>query len=181
MYSGSNPSALRSREWLRQALIELLKEKSYQQITIKDMCKKADLSRQTFYQIYTSKEEVMEYHFMHLFEAFAEENRDFHHTSIRQLSCAFFTFFYEQRGFVAELINNNITYILEEQFETYLPKIELFCKINSTEMYPDYSVAYIAGALTQMLIHWFKQKFSISIDEIANTTETLIIGSQFII
>ena len=77
MYCGKNPSALKSREWIRKAMLELLKERKYAQITIKDICKKADLSRQTFYQIYDSKDEVMEYHFKELFLEFKEQCSDF--------------------------------------------------------------------------------------------------------
>lgn len=77
MYTGNNPSALRSREWFRSALLDLLGNKKFAQITVKDLCRKADLSRQTFYQIFDSKEEVLEYHFMTLFKKFLKECGDF--------------------------------------------------------------------------------------------------------
>ena len=67
MYTGNNPSALRSKEWLRKALLQLLTEKKYSQIHIKDICERATLSRQTFYQMFSSKDEIMEYHFSILF------------------------------------------------------------------------------------------------------------------
>ena len=72
MYSGNNPSALRSMEWLRQALLQLLDEKKYSQLTIKEICRRADLSRQTFYQIFDSKDEIMQYHFSILFQEFTK-------------------------------------------------------------------------------------------------------------
>ncbi|MGM9662555.1 MAG: TetR/AcrR family transcriptional regulator [Oscillospiraceae bacterium] len=61
MYQGSNPIAKRSQDWLAEALLELLKTKAYAQISIKDICGKAGLSRQTFYQMFDSKEEVARY------------------------------------------------------------------------------------------------------------------------
>lgn len=179
MYTGSNPSALRSREWIRSALIKLLKHKKYVQITVKDLCKKADLSRQTFYQIFESKEEVMEYHFMILFEKFTKECGDFSKISLSELVYQFFHFFYEQKEFINVLIENNMTYLLEQQFEIYLCKIDFFKKINDTERYPDYTLAYVAGALTQILIHWFNKKFDLSVQEIADMTEETIIGVKF--
>ena len=42
-------SALRSRKMIRQAFFELLKEKSFEKITVTDVVKKADVNRSTFY------------------------------------------------------------------------------------------------------------------------------------
>ncbi len=42
-------------------------------ITIKNICREADLSRQTFYQIFESKDEVIEYLFSELFSEFEEQ------------------------------------------------------------------------------------------------------------
>lgn len=176
MYTGKNPSALRSREWLRSAMLELLKENTYSHITIKDICNQADLSRQTFYQIFSSKEEIMEYHFMLLFEEFSEEYGNIDDSSVGKIAFHFFNFFYQKKAFINILIQNNMTYLLEEQFEKYLNQIELFHNINVNEKYPDYSRAYIAGALTQILIHWFKCHCNLKIDELSKLTEAIITG-----
>lgn len=61
MYRGKNPIAKRSQDWLAHALLELLRTKPYTQISIKDICDEADLSRQTFYQMFDSKEELARY------------------------------------------------------------------------------------------------------------------------
>ena len=86
MYTGKNPSALRSKDWLRKALLQLLEEQKYTQITIKEICVRADLSRQNFYQMFDSKDEVMEYHFMILFGEFSKECGDFRNCIHKRLS-----------------------------------------------------------------------------------------------
>lgn len=179
MYSGNNPSALRSMEWLRNALLQLLKEKQYSQITIKEICKRADLSRQTFYQMFDSKDEVMQYHFSILFQEFTKECDSFQNITVLQIAYHFFQFFYNHRDFIEIIISNNLTFLLEQQFEVYLRKIDLFCMINDHELYPDYTTAYIAGALTQSLIHWFEQSFNLSIPELSKLTESNITGQPF--
>lgn len=179
MYTGKNPSALRSKDWLREALLQLLEERKYAQITIKELCARADLSRQTFYQMFDSKDEVMEYHFMTLFQGFSKECGDFGSISISGLTCRFFQFFYRHRRFVEELIENNMTYILERQFERYLRQIALFRTINDREQHPDYSLAYVAGALTQILIHWFQCGFDLSAKEAGDLTDQMLTGAVF--
>lgn len=54
-----NPSALYSKEALSNALIELIKEKPYNQITIMELTKRADLGRRTFYRHFNSKDEIL--------------------------------------------------------------------------------------------------------------------------
>lgn len=179
MYQGTNPSALRSREWITEAMLALLKTEKYAQITVKDICRKADLSRQTFYQIFVSKDEVMEYWFGELFSQFREKCTDFMGISLKELTCLFFEFFGEHRDFVKELISNNMSYLLEREFERYLPQIELFRRINETEEYPDYSVCYVAGALCQILIHWYEKGMEPSIEKIGSITEGIVTGKVY--
>ncbi|MDD3277958.1 MAG: TetR/AcrR family transcriptional regulator [Lachnospiraceae bacterium] len=176
MYQGNNPSAIKSREWIREALIRLLANQPYAKIAIKDVCLEADLSRQTFYQIYESKDEVMAYHFECLFLAFQQECADFKEISIREMTAQFFAFFYKEKSFVKILIDNKLAHYLETMFEQYLPRIDLFTKYNKKEANPDYTIAFISGALTQMLIHWFDKEFNLTIDEIAEETEEIIMA-----
>src|SRR6266496_628935 len=48
----------RTRAALQQALIELLPRKSYEQITVEDICAAADIGRSTFYAHYRGKEDL---------------------------------------------------------------------------------------------------------------------------
>lgn len=179
MYTGDNKKALRSMQWLDAALMKLLETEQYAKITVKDVCREADLSRQTFYQLFNSKDEVMEYHFSKLFVGFREDCGDFAGVSCQELASHFFHFFYDKRLFVRLLIDNKLTRLLEQAFELYLPQIDLFRRINETEEYPDYSVAYVAGALTQTLVHWFDRGFEPEISRISILTENMISGKIY--
>ncbi len=174
MYTGNNPSALRSMEWIRSALLHLLEQEKYERITIKEICRQADLSRQTFYQIFTSKEEVVQYHFSTLFHEFEKKSHSTQNDTLPHMVHHFFSFFYEHQDFIQILVSNHLTFLLEQQFEVYLRKIALFRNINDKEPHGDYTTAYIAGALTQVLIHWFNRSFDLSINELSKlVTETI--------
>lgn len=176
MYEGKNPSALRSMEWIRLALLALLEEKKYAQISIKEICARADLSRQTFYQMFASKDEVMQYHFRILFQRFAQECDSFQQITIGGIAERFFTFFHGEERFVRTLIANNLVYLMEQQFELYLGKIALFHDVNVREAHGDYTTAYIAGALTQILVHWFDRSFDLTAADLSRLTEDIITG-----
>lgn len=53
-------SALRSRRLIRQAFLELLKEKTFEKITVTDIVKRADINRSTFYAHYPDVMGLME-------------------------------------------------------------------------------------------------------------------------
>ena len=59
MYVGNNATAIRSQKWIVDSLLSLMEQKPYAEITVRDICKAADLSRQTFYNVFDSKDEVL--------------------------------------------------------------------------------------------------------------------------
>ena len=67
MYTGTNPAALRSRDEIVQAFLTLLENTSLENMAVKQLMEATDLSRQTFYQIFNSKEEILEYYFDTIF------------------------------------------------------------------------------------------------------------------
>ncbi len=59
MYQGNNPIAIKSQHMLLDALNELLKEKEYKDISISEICDRSGISRQTFYKLFGSKENIL--------------------------------------------------------------------------------------------------------------------------
>lgn len=53
-------SAIRSRRFIRQAFLELLREKAFEKITVTDIVNRADINRSTFYAHYTDVRALME-------------------------------------------------------------------------------------------------------------------------
>ena len=65
-------SALRSRRFICEAFMELLKEKHPEKITVTDIVKRADINRSTFYAHYTDVRNLME----ELQREFVEQSMD---------------------------------------------------------------------------------------------------------
>lgn len=74
MYRGTNPKALQSQQLLAEALVRLLGEKDYYQISVFDICQSASLSRQTFYNFFNSKEEILHFFFKNQFDLEHKDN-----------------------------------------------------------------------------------------------------------
>ena len=62
MYNGNNKTALNSQKRIVEAMLEMVENESYDNITIKDICKRANISRQRFYYLFESKDEIVMYY-----------------------------------------------------------------------------------------------------------------------
>jgi hypothetical protein len=61
MYRGNNPTALTSQQMFSHALSELLKKKEFKDISVSELCKFSGVSRQTFYSLFGTKENILLY------------------------------------------------------------------------------------------------------------------------
>lgn len=61
MYQGKNPTALTSQKLLLDALNELLSEKDFKDISVSELCRHSGVSRQTFYSLFGTKENILLY------------------------------------------------------------------------------------------------------------------------
>ena len=52
--------SVRTKRWLYEALLALLKEKTFDAITIQDITNEADIARMTFYRHFQDKEELLQ-------------------------------------------------------------------------------------------------------------------------
>ncbi len=59
MYCGNNKTALSSQRQIADALLALLEEMPYGEISISTICRRAAVSRQTFYSLFQSKDNVI--------------------------------------------------------------------------------------------------------------------------
>lgn len=68
------------KECMGTALLELMKEKPIEKISIEEMTAKADVGRSTYFRYFKTKDEVLAFKILCLWNRFAEENRitDFH-------------------------------------------------------------------------------------------------------
>lgn len=59
MNESNNPSAIRSRKQITDALLKLMEKYPYEDISVKQIVLETDLVRKTFYRNYTSKDDVL--------------------------------------------------------------------------------------------------------------------------
>lgn len=177
MYKGTNTIAIQSQQWLANALIELLQNQDYQKITIKDICHQADLSRQTFYNVFNSKEEVLHYYLQNTYLDSFQKLKESSQLSAYDVVDAFIKVIEQNYELLKNMINNHLTGILSEEI---VYGVDLFTDAfvldnNKNEMFP-YNKAMVAGAFSQVLIYWLEQKDPISIQSLSSLLTDFLTG-----
>lgn len=164
MYTGNNPSALRSQKWLAEALLALMDEKEYNKITIIELASKSDLSRQTFYQLFNSKEEIIEYYLDILFQEYLKQLEKIRYIGIKELTYLLLKFYKMNEKFINHMIDNHLTDILNQVFKRDL--ILLKEALHAPSYINPYLSDFIASGLVGLLT-CYRHDQSSSIEDIA--------------
>lgn len=167
MYQGNNATAIQSQHWLGAGLVRLMEKQSYQTITIGAICKEADLSRQTFYNVFNSKEEVLRFCLRSAYEKQFQRFVNQHKLSVGEIVGAFTVVVAENQKLLRLMIHNDLDGILANEMTRC---ISLFAgrfvrQEQKDELLP-YSETMLSGALGYLLAYWFRQEQPISIEKL---------------
>lgn len=167
MYHGDNPTAQKSQQWIAQSVIELMTVKPYSELSIRDICKKADLSRQTFYNLFDSKEEVLRFCLRINYEKLFSEQANAGSITIEAAVRDFANEMKLDAKLLTLMIDNGLESIITDEIARC---VELFAnhfagQFGNKKLLP-YEEAFVSGALSRVLVHWFKDENRIGIDEL---------------
>ena len=73
MYKGKHKTAVKSQKIIAEAFFDILMERSYYDVSIKEICAKAGISRQTFYSLFGTKEDVIKFYLTETFNQWRQQ------------------------------------------------------------------------------------------------------------
>lgn len=175
-------NAIRSRKMIKEAFLELLKEKEISKITVTDIVTKADLNRSTFYAHYMDVKAITEEMENEVIDKMLEILKKFE----------FKNFFNNPTPLLLEvsrfLESNQNTYkilLKVNDAETFLKKLKnLFADymLADTDI-PEYlkdkkmvnlRISYFSGGIINMYQDWFNGKLNCSLNDIALEVSKLL-------
>jgi len=153
----------KSKELISTTLLDLMGKYPFNEITISEICGNTSIVRKTFYNNFSSKEDVIAYIVEKLvveyFEMVKEENS---HTT-KEMSYLYFRFGKKHKGIMSLLIENNLFYIFRNQFNELLPTLNprvpgnLLTNLSEDDL--KYVFAFNSAGVTHMLEIWIKTGF----------------------
>jgi len=172
MKKSQNPSAVRSRKEISTALLKLMQEYPYAEISVKQIIMETSLARKTFYLNFRSKDDVLESILNELIreytEALSKENVD--------PLTVIFSFCDKNKAFLSLLHKNKMLYFLLVRLNEFLPEYSKTEDMSSNpfvklmgELEPDYLIAFNVGAIWNVLFKWIDRGMVDSLDSIQET------------
>lgn len=152
--------------YLAEALISLMRRKPLEDISIKDLVKRAGVSRMTYYRYFTSKEEVLECYMDYILEEYdtqIDQNKSYDFHSYEHILDSLI-FFQKYKDFVLCLQAAGMESLLLTALNDYVKKQSDFTEEKSVRCYPFY---FYAGALYNIYMHWITQDSSTPATELA--------------
>ena len=170
----------RTRKWLQQALLSLMKEKSFREIQITEIADRAEVSRPAFYLHFRSKEELLFSHVDTVFEEFhtefsnelAEGNID-----LQKICILVFQYWEKHADILQMVIEANTQLILLERLREHVSALltELAGRRKKRDQQRhDFIVDYVTGGIYMLLTKWITTGMSASVEEMGDLLFELI-------
>jgi len=179
MYEGSNPVAVQSGEWLVEALFALLKENDYSRITVRDICRKADLSRQTFYNFFDTKEDIIRSCLRGRLEPFLTMLGSRKSLSLQDIIRVFDSFQRQNASLLELMTDGSPADILSDEIMAFLDELLPLAFAPSGRNESRYEYDFLSGALTRVILCWFRDTDRIPPAELTKEISDMIGGKVF--
>lgn len=178
MYTGKNKTALNSQQRILEAMLNLIKEEPYDNITIKNICIKANISRQRFYYLFESKEEIIEYYLNNFFNELEQYINEKNIISLYDLILNYFTAINNDDNIKIIMRISNIMPIFIDVLLKFMNKIHILKTNRSMKRNDLYANRFLSSGLNGIFLFWLDNK-EISLHELVTIIENILRGRFF--
>ena len=176
MLKSNNPTALKSQRWIIESLLRMMEEKPYDEISVSEICHKADLDRRTFYRNFDSKNDVLEQYVIFLGNEYIRALTNFNTIDGYVATKLFFDFWKQHFRFILQLRSSGLADFAFKRFEAFVTQYRALLAGSNMPGVPDkqlkYIFAYRIGGLWNAMLLWAENGAVVSPDEMANTFMT---------
>ena len=183
MNESNNPSAIRSRKQITDALLKLMEKYPYEDISVKQIVLETDLVRKTFYRNYSSKDDVLRSHIRSiLLDYFVIVNN-----ARGDVLTTIFEFAVKNKKLLMLLDKNDMLYVVLQGMNEFImsvktkqnqelnPFSKLFEGLDS-----DYLISLNTGGIWNVISLWVRRGMTDDPDDVKRTIAQYLsrIGSQ---
>lgn len=194
---GLDLRVIRTKESIKNALIELIEEKGFETTTVKDITTRAKINRGTFYSHYQDKYDLMtkceeelvtemeNRIIKNIPKVIADLETNTTNTIPFTFLVPFFEFLHQNRGLMKALLGPRGDLSFQTKLKVFMRKIlfdsnkySIF-KQENLLVPPEYLVSYIASAHIGVIQEWLNNDREESPQEIARIIFTMTINGPF--
>lgn len=171
---------IKTNNTLYDALINLLKEKTFEEIKVSDICQKALVNRSTFYAHFNDKYELFMSLINSLKESLQTELKSIEENNLKDYYLKMIEVFLnhiegKEEIYKSILINNRSSIIMDMLYDTITEDINQKITKNDKDVPNEIFTAYYLGAIVNIGIEWFKNNKKYSKDQMIEYLDKLMV------
>lgn len=153
-----------SKEYLAEALLELMKKKPFAKIKIQDITDKAGLSHMAYYRNFSSKEDIIIYYLDTITDRFMVESNIIKYNNkdnFREFIDILFSHLISVKEIALLLYNNNLLHHAKKEFDRILVR-------NAVSTGEIYNAYFVSGGLYNIYYYWLLNCCQESAEQLAD-------------
>ena len=171
---------IKTNNILYESLVNLLEEKTFEEIKVSDICQKALINRSTFYSHFNDKYELFMSLINNLKQELEADLKLIEENNLKNYYLKMIEVFLnhiegKENIYRSILINNRNSIIMDMIYDTITDDVNLKIKENDKNVPNDIFASYYLGAIVNVGIEWFKSNKKYSKDEILEYLDKLMI------
>lgn len=152
-----NTVSNQSKQWMEDALLQLMRTENYQEITIQEITDHAGLSRRTFYRNFESKDDILKGRFYRIWADYEAHLRQTEDISLQYVAFAFFSVMQQHYNFLDLMNRQNLLPLFLAEVDELLPAI--FSDVKGSRLHLSaesiqYALAFSTGGFLRLLVKW---------------------------
>lgn len=178
----NNPVALKSQQMIQEALLALIAEKTYNEITVTEICKKADIVRKTFYRNFNCKDDVINY-MLDSALSIMLTYLDLEKMNMLNIFVRVYIFILENKEFLILFYKSSLFHLISKRLVSFINEKDLFTKFNHEKIkkhYYKYLPSQIIATIVSIVEVWIESGFSDTPFELARLTEDIMYGKLYV-
>ena len=177
MYQGNNPTALASQKLLLDALKKLLKKKSFKDISVSELCNISGVSRQTFYSLFETKENILQFYFDRL-DMTKPENANKPSLSLKEVCDSYARYIAENYDTLVMLIDNSALRVFYRNiYNNFISDTKSLYIDDIKDR--DYVAEFLASGLSRLAEKYISEHIKPNREELSKLAYLSMSGSVF--
>lgn len=177
------------------ALLELLEKKDFEYITIKEICKKADVSRSTFYLHYQNTRDLLDETARYILDGFMDYFTDekklvtggFSDCSLSELNfmtekylMPFLQYFRENKRLFKTMMSNSVSFDFNGIYERLFKYVfnPVLSRFDFPEKERHYVMRFYLSGIFAVIMQWVEENCEKSDEDIAEIITTCVLGKN---
>lgn len=166
----SDAQAKRTRSWIVSALLKLMDQYAFNEITISQIAGQAGIDRRTYYRHFKSKEDILTCYIQKIAQEYATLFLEQQKFDTRAIAISFFTICQKHRDDLFRLHNHKLMPLLLDEFDKLFLHFHNKNDVINPEDFQDkeYVIPFIAGGFWHMLQKWISDDMQKTAAELAD-------------